>query len=291
MPVLLRFLIAVGLLTGLAPVRAADTLRLYFPTAQSQINPAIRKTLDSALYYNAIRPDRALTIVGYADFRGSTPYNQQLSQARANTIRDYLLQNKFSTRRLMEVTAKGELPATRPEAVDGIADHRRVDLISGSILAAERQSLPGPTPNNPAKPDVKNSIPEQLATTAVGKTFQLAKLYFPPGRHVIYEQSASELDALAAALQAAPALRIRIEGHVCCIDTTKVKDALDEQTQEYRLSENRAIFIAGYLKKKGIAGSRLESVGFGKQYPIIARDTTLNAAAVNRRVEIRILER
>jgi outer membrane protein OmpA-like peptidoglycan-associated protein len=291
MPLALRFLLLICWLVRPSPVQGADTLRLYFPTAQAQLSKTIRKTLDSALYYGAIRPDRALTIIGYADFRGSAPYNQQLSQARADAVQTYLLQNQFSTRRLMEVSAKGELPATHMEATDGIADHRRVDIISGGVLATERSVPAEPRVERPSKPNLTRSIPEQLATTAVGKTFQLAKLYFPPGRHVIYEQSASELDALVDALQDAPTLRIRVEGHVCCIDTTKVKDALDEQTQEYRLSENRATFIAGYLKKNGIAPRRIESIGFGKQYPIIAKDTTLNAAAVNRRVEIRILER
>ncbi len=96
---------------------------------------------------------------------------------------------------------------------------------------------------------------------------------------------------LLAVLQETATLRIRVEGHVCCIDTNMAKDALDEGTNEYRLSDNRARFVAQFLVMNGIKEERVSFVGFGKRFPIVAHEKTAEEAAANRRVEIRVLEK
>ncbi len=182
-----------------------------------------------------------------------------------------------------------------------LARHRRVDIIIGGTIAQEAISK-SPLPKQQEKPPMvffptqllstdTGPVVEILTQTPVGSSFKLAKIFFPAGEHVMEAASRPELEALIEALKAHPRIRIRVEGHVCCIDTTLVKDALDEQTHEYRLSGNRAHFVAQYLIRSGIDAGRISHIGFGKRFAIVAHESTDEEAAANRRVEIRILEK
>ena len=55
------------------------------------------------------------------------------------------------------------------------------------------------------------------------------------------------------------------------------------------LSQRRANSVRQYLIKAGIAGERLDAVGFGETKPIASNNTTRGRAA-NRRVVFTILE-
>jgi outer membrane protein OmpA-like peptidoglycan-associated protein len=100
-----------------------------------------------------------------------------------------------------------------------------------------------------------------------------------------------QLIALQKALQENPKLKIRVEGHVCCIDTVLAADALDEGTGEYALSLNRARAIAQELIKRGIKKERIQAVGFGKRKALFPREQNQEEAERNRRVEVRVLDR
>ncbi len=296
-----RILFLFALLLGAQSAGAADTLRLYFPTGVSQLQRQSIKTLDSALYYDFFTPDSALEILGYADFVGSAASNQTLSAARAEAVKSYLLQNGFAAARMIQTTAKGELPAGTKEPPNGIATHRRVDIIIGGTTAREalsnRSVAFNPERAMPFSPSQKTlstndfEIPEILDQTPVGSSFQLSRLFFPAGQHVMYSSSQVELDGLVEALKTLPKIKVRVEGHVCCIDTNMVRDALDEQTREYQLSGNRARYVAQYLVRSGIAADRISHKGFGKRHALVYYESTPEEAAANRRVEIRILEK
>lgn len=296
--------LALCLLSCAGRATATDTLKVYFPTGVSRLQATAIKTLDSALYYGLLQRDSALEILGYADFVGSNTANETLSGARAAAVKAYLLQNGFSGEKMIRTTAKGELPADDRQAPGGIAAHRRVDIIAGGKAAQEAFLKSAKTLPPVAVPAVifipRNektlstaslTLPEIIAQTPAGSSFQLAKLFFPAGRHVMYEDSKMELEDLINALKEQPRIKIRVEGHVCCIDTNMSKDALDEQTHEYRLSGNRARFVAQYLIKGGIDAGRISHAGFGKRYALIYHESTAEEAAANRRVEIRILEK
>ncbi len=295
----LRNLLFVWCLLGSAGrAAAADTLRVYFPTGAAQLSAPALKTLDSALYFGLLQRNTSLEILGYADFVGSSTFNDTLSGTRAGAVKDYLLKNGFSDDKMMRTIAKGEIPAGGPLSRDGIAAHRRVDIVVGGKTAQELFEKHTPeTMNIAINPHQKTlstaSLPvsEIIRQTPVGSSFQLSQIFFPAGRHVMYEDSKPELEDVIAALKEQPRVKIRIEGHVCCIDTLRVKDALDEQTHEYRLSGNRARFVAQYLIRGGIDNKRISHIGFGKRFALIYYESTPEEAAANRRVEIRILEK
>ncbi len=107
------------------------------------------------------------------------------------------------------------------------------------------------------------------------------KIYFDTGRATIQPRSFELLDAIAALLVARDDIvRLRIEGHT---------DDVGPADFNKRLSSERALSVAAYLTQKGIAESRLETLGVGEDDPI-DKNTTPKGRAANRRVEFEIVE-
>ena len=71
-----------------------------------------------------------LIIVGHTDSIGSDTYNQQLSENRANTIFNYLIQQKGFDATLMEHKGEGEKRPVAGNSTElGRQKNRRVELI------------------------------------------------------------------------------------------------------------------------------------------------------------------
>jgi OmpA-OmpF porin, OOP family len=88
------------------------------------------------------------------------------------------------------------------------------------------------------------------------------------------------LDRLAASMEKNPNTRWRIEGHT---------DAIGSEQYNMDLSRRRAESVANYLVQRGIDRNRLEIVPLGKSQPV-ATNETQEGRAMNRRVEIRLIE-
>ena len=112
----------------------------------------------------------------------------------------------------------------------------------------------------------------------VDDKIELLPIYFQQSKAIILESSYPELERLAQILQENATLEIRIEGHTDNVG--KAEDLL-------RLSEDRAHAIRNFLVEKGVASSRIQSIGFGPKFPI-SDNSTDELRAKNRRVEIRI---
>ena len=107
------------------------TIALYgilFDTAKADIRPESEKTIAAiAGALNAL-PAMAVEIGGHTDNVGAQDYNQQLSEARAQAVRDALIAKGISAERL---TAKGyglSMPVDSNDTEEGRAKNRRVQL-------------------------------------------------------------------------------------------------------------------------------------------------------------------
>ena len=87
------------------------------------------------------------------------------------------------------------------------------------------------------------------------------------------DEAMSILDAQAALLNAKPSFRVKIEGH-----------ADERGTREYNLAlgERRASATRDYLVAKGVDGSRVRIVSYGKERPAVVGSNE-DAWAKNRR--------
>lgn len=104
-------------------------------------------------------------------------------------------------------------------------------------------------------------------------TFQ-SEYFFAHDSSVVNPNAYSGLQGLAQMMVDYPDTRIRVEGHT---------DKTGTDSYNLNLSKKRAQAVRDILVQSGVAGSRIETVGMGSQYPI-ATDN-----ALNRRVNILII--
>lgn len=275
-----------------------DTFSVYFELNVAELGAPARRTIDSLLYLEKIKNGIPISIIGHADYLATDEYNLDLSHRRAENVRNYIIRSGIDGNVVKLLVGRGEVKRTdtlRRER--GVAEDRRVDI----IMEYKKPPQAGTTSNDDTlivmRPGDKLIMPpsttdEGFDITAIpkGKTFILKNIYFPMGRHFPKESSYEELDMLLEAMLENPAMAIQIEGHVCCI-SNHVPDAYDLDSRGMDLSINRARFIYEYLKARGVAEYRLKYIGYGKTRPIIADEQTQEQAAINRRVEIRILNK
>ena len=88
----------------------------------------------------------------------------------------------------------------------------------------------------------------------------------------------NELDRVASVVNQYPQTVIRVEGHT---------DSTGSESYNMDLSRRRAEAVRSHLGQRGVAGSRMEVVGYGESSPI-ASNASEAGRMRNRRVEIKI---
>ena len=116
-------------------VNMSDVL---FDTGKSSLRPLAREKLAKVAGIVSGHPGLRLDVEGYTDSVGGDEYNQQLSEQRGTSVRDYLMMQGMQG---SSVTAKGfgkTQPVASNDTADGRQQNRRVELvISGQIIGTE----------------------------------------------------------------------------------------------------------------------------------------------------------
>ena len=108
------------------------------------------------------------------------------------------------------------------------------------------------------------------------------KIHFETNKAVIKRKSYHILDQVAATLKQYPEIKkLEIQGHT---------DSRGSDDYNLRLSQRRAQAVVDYLVGKKVSRDRLVARGYGEKRPI-ATNKTKAGRAMNRRVEMIILER
>jgi len=129
-----------GLTAGSAQEKLATDLekegrtRVYgilFDTDSATIKPESKATLDDIVALLKNKTDWNLEVEGHTDSTGSEAHNQQLSEQRAASVKNWIVNAGIAATRL---TTKG-FGATKPVAPNeteiGRAQNRRVELVKG----------------------------------------------------------------------------------------------------------------------------------------------------------------
>jgi outer membrane protein OmpA-like peptidoglycan-associated protein len=267
-----------------------DTIKVFFDLGVPTLNKAAMLQLDSLAYYDVLVPNKNYGIIGYADYLGSEESNVTLSQNRANAVQQYLQGLGIKQELIETVTGKGEINRGLASN-DGYPEDRRVDIVLGGFKKAipKPQAIPKPVP--PKVVVTEKPAPKiDISNVEKDETIRLDNILFLPGSHRIREESIETLFHLYVVMKDHPNLKIRLEGHICCLKNT-THDGYDYDTQEYRLSENRAKAVYEYLAEKGIDEERLQYKGFGISKPLVWPERSFADENMNRRVEVRILEK
>ena len=120
--------------TGVSVVRNGDRLTLImpsnvtFPTDQYSILPNFYSTLNAVSTVLRKYDRTAINVNGYTDSTGSESYNMQLSQRRANSVGNYLVQSGVSPNRISAVGFGESNPVASNATPQGRAQNRRVEV-------------------------------------------------------------------------------------------------------------------------------------------------------------------
>ena len=108
----------------------------------------------------------------------------------------------------------------------------------------------------------------------------LNNVHFEFDKAILLPDSKQLLDKVAASLKDQPDLRIEVAGHT---------DSLGSDKYNLALSDRRAAAVRKYLVSQGVPGENVVSKGYGESQPV-ADNITEEGQALNRRVEIRLLD-
>lgn len=256
------FLITLLLLSTSLYAHQRDSFEVYFPLNGNQITRAEQQKIDSLIYRELLYPSATIAIIGYADYLASDDYDLKLSQQRAENVRAYLINAGFKAENIVVCTGKGKIAGTPNNGNLGSSADRKV------VIAF-------------AKKEKKATLSKEIKDLKVNETLALKNINFWAGSAMILDNSKPELEKLYNILKVNPKIKIRIEGHICC----------DPFNTNFYLSVDRAKVVYMYLINKGIDSSRLDYKGMGIADPISKTENTEAERTLNRRVEIRILQK
>ncbi len=127
---------------------------VFFPSGKANILPSSRSRLtEVAKEVAQMAPERKILVEGFTDSTGPSSLNEELSQKRADAVKDVLVENGVPADR---ITTKGmgeEHPVASNATPEGRANNRRVEIV---ITPPENKGGPSTT-----KPDTEHNEQNQ----------------------------------------------------------------------------------------------------------------------------------
>jgi len=111
---------------------------VLFESAQSTLLPSARSKLDEVSNALAAVGERNVIIEGHTDSQGADSYNQDLSQRRADAVRNYLLQRGQPADRIQAQGMGEGSPIADNGSPEGRANNRRVEIVILNNASANR---------------------------------------------------------------------------------------------------------------------------------------------------------
>lgn len=136
------------LLQQLAQLQSRQTQRgleftlgdVLFAVGKADLAPGAASNLGKLAEFLAAQPDRRVTIEGYTDSRGSKTLNQQLSQARANSVKAFLVDHGVDGDHITAVGRGDADPVASNSTPEGRQQNRRVEV---TVENSPEPSAPG----------------------------------------------------------------------------------------------------------------------------------------------------
>lgn len=233
-------------------IKYCTTLDIQFEIDRYAIQHEYEASVERLGAYLRKYPDTTAVIEGHTDEVGTDEYNMQLSQRRANSVVDYLVEHAGIDRARLKAIGYGK---TRPVAdnstEEGKRQNRRIDSIIDCAMDVKEGFKP---------------VPGRITMAGLDMEFDRNRDNINPRYH-------DELARVAEFLKDNPNASATIEGH----------SGISESAA---LSKRRAESVVNYLVDKfGIERSRLSAAGFGHARRI-AYSGTAEGRRENRRVNI-----
>jgi outer membrane protein OmpA-like peptidoglycan-associated protein len=123
---------------------------VLFATAKFDLRPEARERLAKLSGIVLAHPGLNLTVEGHTDNVGSDAFNQTLSEQRAQSVRQYLIDQGLDA---STITAQGfgkGMPVADNSTAEGRQKNRRVEIIiSGEVIGTKIGTSQAPAPQTP----------------------------------------------------------------------------------------------------------------------------------------------
>ena len=320
---LLAFVLCVACLTALSAQQQTDTLVVYFGIDKSIVDDSNAEPLDKLISCESVA---SISVYGYTDFLGSRAHNRQLSEKRSANVYNYLITNGIDREYIVVCKGEGIHPGSaeenRPDISDkGIKEHRIVLVVYTTNLQdtglSEKNDETVEDNDFPTKDndfltegnDFQNGendmsteddhTPLEDETTVITELTEenlvadnvivMERIFFQYNTYEFSYMAYPALFELLTTMQNYNSLKLEIHGHICCFNNEFRNDVIT--VDGMLLSVGRAKAVHDFLVDNGIDPTRLSYKGFGntrRRYPLEQNEYE---RAMNRRVEILIVER
>jgi outer membrane protein OmpA-like peptidoglycan-associated protein len=134
---------------------------VLFPTGSDTLSDTARERLHSVAEALEAQPEGTqIRIEGYTDATGTEAANEQLSERRAQAVRDYLTAQGVAADQLDAIGRGESSPVATNDTPDGRANNRRVEIVI-EPRKGEAPKEGGNVPNKPAAPSSSAKTPPQ----------------------------------------------------------------------------------------------------------------------------------
>src|SRR3954468_4298766 len=199
-------------------------------------------------------PKTTAVIEGHSDEVGTTAANQALSERRAESVVNYLVDKSHIARSRLKAVGYGE---TRPIASNNTEEGRRLNRRINAVIACAT--------------DIEGieAVPDRI-TMAM-------EMEFDTNRAELRPQYRGELEKVVKFMKANPRVNATVEGHTSNQQGTAA--------QSMQLSQQRAQSVVNAMADMGVDRKRMTAAGFG-QTRRFAYNTSIEGRQENRRVNI-----
>jgi outer membrane protein OmpA-like peptidoglycan-associated protein len=109
---------------------------VLFDPGRAELKPGSQRALDQIAAFLAENPERRVQVEGFTDSQGTSDFNQQLSQSRADAVARAIIQRGVSAERVRALGYGEEFPVASNNSAGSRQLNRRVEIIVSNSDAA-----------------------------------------------------------------------------------------------------------------------------------------------------------
>ena len=110
------------------PAKTITLENVYFDFNKSSLKDASFKSLDELVDFMKLKTTLVIEIAGHTDNIGDKNYNKTLSQARAESVRNYLIKKGIAPERIVAKGYGDEQPIAENDDENGRQQNRRTEV-------------------------------------------------------------------------------------------------------------------------------------------------------------------
>lgn len=252
--------------------------QLQFAANTNVLSPVARDRLDAIGKHMQLQVDEVADIAGHSDTSGNQKLNLQLSQARAQSVRQYLVERwGIAPSRLTTAGLGDTNPIASNDSAQGRATNRRVSIhLHRAETAAPFQAQAKQAYSR--RPD--QAAPWRLYSVPKAPLHAQAAIEFPEDTATVSPEGLRRLESIGAILSQRPDVRVVVQGY---------SDATGNAALDKAISQERAEAVKSVLMDRyQLSPERLDTKSYGAEMPI-ASNATEAGRQRNRRVVLQIL--